>query len=74
MDIEAVLQANSRIESSVVYLLTLVKFMPEALQANNAKRYRQSVLQFLQMSSSAEKISYNILKLMFDLQKRNVFE
>jgi len=74
MDVGEVLQANPRIESSVVYLLTLIKLVPESTHPANLRKYRNSVLQFLQCCSSSEKISFNILKLVFDLQKKNVFE
>ena len=74
LDIETVLQANPRIESSVVYLLTLIKLLPDAVQSASSKKYKNNILQFLRYCGSSDKISYNILKLIFDLQKKQLFE
>lgn len=74
LDVEGVLQANPRIESSVVYLLTLLKLVPDATAAANLKKYKNNVLQFLKHCGTSDKISFNILKLIFDLQKKDLFE
>ena len=57
-----------------MYLLTLIKLMPDATNPTNIKKYKNCVLQFLRFCGPSEKISYNILKLIIELQKKDVFE